>query len=69
MREGEVCIGCGGGGSGGGGGGVCVCVGGGGGVGGGGEIINILYPWKSTDEYPITLLFILCNISTFFFFF
>ena len=32
---------------------VCVC----GGVG-----INILYPWKSTDEYAISLLYISCNI-------
>ena len=67
MRKGEACIGCGDGG--GWGSCVCVCVGGGGGVcvcvcvGGG--VINILYPWESTDEYPISLLYIPCNISIF----
>ena len=38
---------------------VCVCAGGGGGV------INILYPWKSTDKYAIFLLYISCNIYIF----
>ena len=58
MRKGEACIGY----DGGGGGGVCV----GGGEGGGAGVINILYPWKSTDEYPIALLYIPCIISFFF---
>ena len=61
MRKGEACIGYDGG------GGVCVCVWGGGG-GGGAGFINILYPWKSTDEYPIALLYIPCIISIFIFF-
>ena len=48
--------------------GVCVCGGGGGGgVGGGGgeDVINILYPWKSTNEHLISLLCIPYNISIF----
>ena len=43
---------------------MCVCVLGG---GGGAVFINTLYPWKSTDESAISLLYISCNIYIFYF--
>ena len=41
--------------------GVCVCCGGG--------IISTLYPWKLTDEYTISLLYISCNICIYLYFY